>query len=315
MNTVVCTLFEGHYHNGVSALVNSLYNQGFRGDIYAGYKGSLPDWAKDAVENNVLNKENAKTLNIKDGLQIHFILIVADYHLTNYKPNFMIDIWNGAGTDIDGMFYFDPDIVVKIDWSYFEKWIEYGVALIHEVTSNDMPPTHPKRKGWEEVIAKAGMEVKNQLHAYINAGFCGLHKENKMFLNIWRDIFQIGVKYFHLSNNQWGHNLRPDYIFFAQDQDALNIAAMCSTVPISEMGPEAMDFISGGWVMSHLVGSPKPWKKNMFKEFFYGRRLGITDKLFWSNVSYPIRPYNKVYIIQKNVSIKVVSFLSRFYKK
>lgn len=315
MTTVVCTLFEGHYHYGVTALVNSLYSQNYRGDIYAGYKGELPKWANGAVENNSLKLKNVKTLKVTDGLQINFVLIKANYHLTNYKPDFMIDIWNSFETEIDGIFYFDPDIVVKINWLYFEKWIQYGVALIHEITSNDMPPTHPKRKAWEAVIEKAGMTVQNQLYSYINAGFCGFNKNTLAFLYTWKDIFKVGVEYFGLSNNQWGHDFSPDYIFFAQDQDALNIAAMCSTVPLSEMGPEAMDFISGGWVMSHLVGSPKPWKKNMYKEFFYGKRLGITDKLFWNNVSFPIMPYSKIFIRQKNISIKIVSFLSRFYKK
>ncbi len=315
MDCVVCTLVEGHYHFGVAALINSLYKNGFKGDCYAGYKGELPFWASAATENNELGWKDAKTLVIEKDLRIHFLPLSNDFHLTNYKPNFMLDLWNGPAKDADGILYFDPDIVVKINWRYFEKWISYGVALVHEVTSNDMPPNHPKRHAWKEVILKAGMNVENNLHSYINGGFCGLIKDHIAFLDIWKDVFQTGVKYFGLSNDQWGHDYTPDYIFFAQDQDALNIAAMCSTVPISEMGPEAMDFVNGGWVMSHCVGGPKPWKKNILTEFFKGKNPGVTDRLYWDHVNYPIKPYVDSFIKRKKILIKVTSLLSRFYKR
>ena len=70
--TAVCTLFEGHYHYGVAALVNSLYKQGYRGSIYAGYRGSLPKWADQA---HVLHGEGEMTLAVAGDLCIHFILL------------------------------------------------------------------------------------------------------------------------------------------------------------------------------------------------------------------------------------------------
>ena len=43
MDSVICTLFEGHYHYGLAAFINSVLRYNFKGCIYVGYKGKLPD--------------------------------------------------------------------------------------------------------------------------------------------------------------------------------------------------------------------------------------------------------------------------------
>ena len=313
--TVVCTLFEGDYHYGVAALTNSLYKNDFRGDIYAGYKGVLPLWASKSIINYDLNWEGASTLKVTDDLYIHFLPLDTHYHLTNYKPNFMLEVWNGISKHAKGMFYFDPDIIVNCTWNYFEEWISFGVALVHEISSNDMPPSHPLRKKWEKVIIKSNKNIINQLYSYINGGFCGVHEKNKTFLYDWIDITNSGMKYFGLTATQFKHNLNRTNLFYAQDQDALNITAMCSDAPISEMGPEAMDFINGGFTMSHAIGSPKPWSKSYLLSCLKGNPPSLTDKLFWKHVETPLNIANNLTIKSKKYSIKIASFISRFYRK
>jgi hypothetical protein len=166
----ICTLYEGHYHHGLAALSNSLYNNGFKGSVYVGYRGELPPWAKDAKDNSSLI-ERWKTIRIAEGLDLHFLPVSTHYHLTNYKADFMLQLWNGPAQNSEGMFYFDPDIVIKCHFSFFEKWIQQGVAVVHEITANDMAINNPIRAFWKTIIEENNEKVNNQITSYINAGF------------------------------------------------------------------------------------------------------------------------------------------------
>lgn len=317
MNSVICTLYEGNYHHGVAALVNSLYKNGFRGAIYVGYRGeTLPPWAGEAKNNPDLEWKNASTLIVTEGIELHFLPLNTNYHLANYKPNFMLQLWSGPAKNSDGMFYFDPDIVVRTQWSYYENWINHGVALVHEILSNDMPPTHPLRKDWEKVAVKMDRVVTNNLNSYINSGFCGLRKKNISFLFDWEQIIQTGIKHFGFIPEQFQHfKGGRGFLFFAFDQDAFNIAAMTANVPLSEMGPEAMDFVYGGFTMSHATGSPKPWLKSYLISALKGKPPTLADKAFWNYVGSPIDSLGWGVIKFKMLSMKVASFVGRFYRK
>ena len=88
MNSSVCTLFEKHFHHGVAGLTNSLYKNGFRGNVYVGYRGELPNWCDSLIANPDLNWEGAKSLKVKSDLTVHFLPVDTTFHLTNYKPYF-----------------------------------------------------------------------------------------------------------------------------------------------------------------------------------------------------------------------------------
>jgi hypothetical protein len=312
--TVVVTLFEGHYHYGVAALANSLYKHGFRGSIYAGYRGVLPSWCAESTANSALAWPNAKTIKVAEELQIHFLPLTIDYHLTNYKPDFMLELWDGLAKDAQGMVYFDPDIVVKCNWEFYDKWIRHGVALVHEVIANDMPSSHPLRREWESVIIKVGKQHSRELRSYINGGFCGLASDNIEFLKLWSKIMSTAIKHFGMDAKTFIPFDRT-HLFHGTDQDALNITAMCSESAISEIGPDGMDFIGGGWTMSHAVGSPKPWKKNFLLSALKGNPPSLAERTFWLNVEGPIVCHSKQEIRAKRISILVAAFIGRFYRR
>jgi hypothetical protein len=132
-------------------------------------------------------------------------------------------------------------------------------------------------------------------------------------LTTWRDILETGREFFKFNPGQLAHQSDRTYMFYAADQDSLNITAMCSETPLSELGPEGMDFIYGGWTMSHAVGSPKPWKKNFLLSWLKGRSPSLAEKAYWLNTTGPIKSHQPVRVRIKRASILLTSLLGRFY--
>src|SRR5258707_1207637 len=156
MKSVICTLFERDYHNGLAALTNSLYRNGFRGPIYSGYKGALPAWCSKAKENTQFVWAGSTTLFVAEGIEIYFLPLETEYHLTNYKPDFMLRLLNGPAAGTEAIYYLDPDIVVTAEWSIFDDWIECGVALCEDMNS-PLPENHPRRVGWRNYFGKSNV--------------------------------------------------------------------------------------------------------------------------------------------------------------
>ncbi|WP_071837717.1 hypothetical protein [Hymenobacter norwichensis] len=315
MNHVICTLFEGHYHYGVAALANSLYANGYRGSIYAGYRGEIPRWATEVVSGHQSSWPGSTTFKVAEELLIHFLPIDTDYHLTNYKPYFMFHLMNSYITQAKGIAYFDPDIVIKCNWSFFELWINSGVALVHEVANDPMPATHPIRLAWLEVLDKMNRKSLNKLDHYFNAGFCGVKRNDIEFLETWYKVIDTAIKYFEFNPSVFNKKSDRLYLFEANDQDAMNIAAMCTTTKISEVGPDGMDFTNGGWIMSHATGSTKPWKSNFIVNALKGITPSIASRNYWKHVNSPIAVFTPMHTQAKLLSIKISSFIGRFYSR
>ncbi|MDQ1085601.1 hypothetical protein [Siphonobacter sp. SORGH_AS_1065] len=310
MASIVCTLFENHYHYGVAALINSLYTNNYRGEVYVGYRGSLPNWAEKAPS----FQTGVKTLSWAEGLDVHFLLIQTSYHFANYKPYFIRELLLGPAAQATSIFYFDPDILVNCRWAFFEEWASCGVALVHEIIRHDMGPQHPFRVAWERTAEKINLFPRRLLHSYINAGFCGVNRNNIEFIDIWIKVIEAIVKQ-HNTDPTCFTSFDRSYPFNFVDQDAMNIAAMCCESPVSEMGPEAMDFVPGGWTMSHATGFPKPWRKNFLLSAFQGVPPTRADKAYWAYVEEPVCLYKSYDIVRKRIALRIASFISRFYRR
>jgi hypothetical protein len=244
-NTAICTLFEKVYHLGLGVFTNSVYAQGYRGVIYAGYRGALPPWANAEG----LPPGSDFRFEATPGLNIQFVYLEMKEHLTNIKPDFMLDIWERYGTDWDQLFYFDPDIVVKCKWHRFTEWAALGVAMCEDMNS-PVPTNHPRRLQWRDYYRTHGIDLVSKNSFYVNGGFLGVDVRYKHFLEVWKDIqrlmkLETGITSTIGIADRWN-------MFHLTDQDALNITK--DLFPdVSIMEKSAMDFGKQGYVMSHYA--------------------------------------------------------------
>jgi hypothetical protein len=304
--TILCTVFEGHYHKGVAALVNSLYANGYKGAIWIGYKGALPPWA------SLLKKENGiEIMPVKDDLTLNFVQFPKETFLPYCKPDFVLNIWEKYQPQAQNAFFFDCDIVIKCPFSYFEEWVQYGVAMCEDMDS-PIPITHPLRYQWAAYFQKYGIEVKQKDDKYVNGGFLGVNIKTKSFLKTWQLVQTLmlddlkEVKSIDVKDRT--------YRFAMTDQDALNIAKDITTENLSIANGSAMDFSNYGYIMSHAAGKHKPWQKNWLKHVFtVGHRPTMTDRLFMNHTETPLSIYTPQERFLKKTHLKLASAVARVF--
>ncbi len=303
MTSVICTLMEGDYHYGLGALANSLYCNDYRGDIWVGYRGDLPPWVKQSSK-----RGESIEFQIASDCTIKFLEIHTESHFTNFKPFFMLKLIEELASDAESIVYFDPDIVIKCKWSYIQNWISYGIALCEDINS-PVPLTNPLRRDWESFYAAHGFRFNPLFEMYVNGGFVGISKGNFGFLRLWARTLELMAP---LTKNLTvlGYKDRT-FLFHKPDQDALNVALMCSEWPVSLMGKEGMDFIPGGFTMSHALGTPKPWQKLMIMQALRGRPPGLADKGFLQHCNYPVRLYSLPRQFLKRIDVKCGAAIGR----
>lgn len=302
----ICTLFEGDYHYGLGALLNSLVNAGFSGTVWAGYRGNIPEWIK---KYKIENPEN--TYLIENHIKLVFIRQENPVHFTFQKPDFMLSIWDNYCPDANCMYYFDPDILLKTNWTFFERWTSYGIALCEDVGS-PYSKTHPVRLDWVDYLSKKGATLHPKDNYYVNAGFLGVRKPWKSFLSDWKYLQSLIQEDF-TEQDLIGVKDR-SYRFHMPDQDALNIAKDRTEHPLSIADKNAMDFIPGGYIMTHAIGAPKPWKKNFTKYLLQtGKRPSSADRLYFKFARKPVDLYatNRIKYFSKLINLKTAILFGR----
>jgi hypothetical protein len=303
---VICTLYEGDYHFGVAVLINSIVQRGYRGLFWVGHRGQLPSWTAQ------LSRREDGLFQVGEAL-LGFEFIDTNRHFTHHKPEFMSTIIE-RGIARKNLWYFDPDITVRCQWSFYERWIRFGVCLCEEITMGTMPSNHPIRCEWAELAREIGWgEPVRQQERYYNGGFVGMHIHHKRFLDLWQAANQLADAT-GVDQERLQHGTRAN-TFFSTDQDALNMTAMYAQVPLSTIGPEGMGWVTGGFTMYHTLGYQKPWRRKFLWTALDGHPPGGGDKHYMACADGPIRPYTKGQLRRLRLTVQLASIIGRFYRR
>lgn len=305
---VIFSLYEGDYHLGLAALINSLVRAGFSGLFWIGCRGAPPPWTSR------LPRRPDGLFQVGNAL-LGFEVITADRHFGQFKPEFFLSLID-RGIAVKYLWYFDPDITVRCDWEFFQRWVRYGVCLCHDATITHIPARHPFRAAWTEMACSAGWgEPVNQQEWYFNSGFVGLDVAHRDFPAQWN----AAVKLANRNGVDPGRfqNRKRYQLFATVDQDSLNIAAMYAAVPFSTMGPEAMGFTYGGipMCMYHAIGKFKPWRRRFLAEALRGYPPSPADKHFVACATGPIQPYSGAALAFLRARVAAATLLTRFWRR
>jgi len=301
---VVVTLCEGTYWHGTTVLFNSLYNSGFRGTFCIGYRGTIPTWFQRAAYAFTSGSKSS-------GVEFRYVQVSGKRHMTNLKPDFMIDIIkNESLKDSDAIFYFDPDIVNKCNWTFYQDWVQNGIALCEDINS-PLYSRGPMKEAWRKFYHFENFPTQQPIDAYFNGGFVGAKVSYVRFLETWRRLQNSAVEAgVNLENWNMSAGTRND-LFYRVDQDFLNVAAMLHPDIVSPIGKEGMDFIFGGQVMSHAIGSSKPWNTNYLRQVLRGFRPRQADHLYWKSAKWPFSAHSAPRRWRSSTELKIAAALGR----
>lgn len=308
MNVAVCTLFEGHYHMGVGALANSLSASGFQGILWAGYRGEIPPWAGAIREET----GGISRFRVSETFEIAFVLLETTLHFAYFKPDFLERVLSDLARGCASAIYIDPDIVVKCPWHLIERWPSGGVALVQDVHSA-MPPRHPMRLAWLEVLRRRGLAATCPRDRYYSTGFVGIDRGHRVLLGAWK--LMIGVVLSEIGADCGVKHGDAASLFHSTDQDALNMALMTLPIQVNAAGSEAMDFATGGYLLSHAIGTPKPWEGKFLQEAIKGFPPTLSSKAFLKNASGPIQMFAPARKAWMALMLGVGSAIGRFYRR
>jgi hypothetical protein len=321
MRAAVCTLFEKHYHHGVMGLVNSLARRGFRGTIYAGFRGALPPWAAAAKPAAASGWPAACELSIDGDCTVALIPLHTDAHFTNFKPQFMLQVFGLASPPPDVLFYLDPDICVASDWPFFADWSSCGIALCEDVNS-PLGEDHPRRVGWRRHFAEHGLHLRFRSPQYVNGGCVGVTRADLKFLENWQSLTELMARIIgglDTAKIEGGADFRAKGFascFDCSDQDTLNAAIeMTDDVRYSVLPQAAMGFAPGAPVLPHALGPRKPWRRAYLLDALSGVAPRAADKAFWSVADGPVRSMSAGSIMRARTTLTLAALIARFYRR
>jgi hypothetical protein len=306
--SVVCTLAEGSYFNGVAALTNSLVHAGFQGSVVVGYRGDKPTWLAQLKEDHV-----SGVYVVAPQVHLKLVELPGTWHLNNCKAHFIKQILLEQFPDVDLVFYFDTDIVIKHSWDAFVGWARDGVVLVLDVADSYMSPHHVYRRAWQSLAAKQGLKCRD-FTGYVNGGCIGINRAYAEFAIVWsalmEELERDGADMKEMKN--WTGKLA----FSRMDQDVLNATIMATNTPIALLGSEAMGmFPWANVVIPHAMFQKKPWSRKYLLDALRGFPPDRTHLAYWEFVDGPIRPFNRSKLVGKKIQVRIARLIGLLHSR
>jgi hypothetical protein len=295
--SVVCVLAERTYFHGVAVLLNSLIRHGFAGEMVIGYRGALPPWCA-ALRGEV----DGVPRTVAPGVTVRFVTVETDWHLANVKAAFMQRICDEIRPDLQTLFYFDADVLVRCDWAHFERWATRGVVLVLDMAETYMPAQHVFRREWEALAGRCGLTCRSAA-GYANGGCVGVSAGDIGFVRVWlRMMTQLAAE---------GHDMTKVTVqggmpeFAKMDQDVLNATVMATDMPLALLGQEAMDIFPSAVVMTHYMIHDKPWLRDYILDAIKGFPPNRNEFIFWDLANNPVQSFTPDELRGKKRRLKI----------
>jgi hypothetical protein len=90
---------------------------------------------------------------------------------------------------------------------------------------------------------------------------------------------------------------------------------MCSAAVVNATGPEGMDFAVGGHLLSHAIGSRKPWRGGFIRHALCGYPPSTAAKSFLAYADQPIPALTPGEIKRLGFCLSAAALIGRFYRR
>lgn len=296
MSDHIAVLTDGAQDPGLAVLINSLIRNGFDGTIWIGWRHTGADLVR------CLPKAVTSTVTVEP------VELATRRPFSNYKPEFLAEVWEMVGPDARSVTYMDCDLVLGCDWAFVRAWLTGGLALVEDLPGRPVGATHPLRRAWSEFMNAVGVSPAREVGQYFNAGFVGVPIGCRSILPMWATLARAiertpklldgaRVRHYVVGEPLTDETVEiPDDVaavmrpYLLDDQDALNMAVMATSVPICAMGADAM-----GWtgtrtpIVVHATGTDKPWSVNYLGRVIrHGLGPSFADDMWWRYSDGPI---------------------------
>jgi hypothetical protein len=249
------------------------------------------------------NSEGYRNLPVADGVELVFIKVDTSAPLARYQPSFMSTVLANLDAKAEGVFYFDPAVLVLAQWNFFEKWLNFGLAVCEGSTSR-IHANHPLVRHWRDSVAVFDTMSWNPPSVYLSNSLVGVRREWDSFLHLWHKL--LNTRQVNPAIEETPENI------YNPNADALTIATGFSLVPLSWVGNDGLGHARGEWLT--IYASSKPWTRRvLFELLTHGRRLDTADHMYWSLAAGPIPVEKAARIKRQQWALRLAAALGRFY--